>query len=53
MQKLPMSKKTQAWKEQCVDYICGAGNSGYTPFNNERSMEMQTYYDLYNSIYNE
>ena len=28
-QKLPMSKKTQAWKEACVDYVVGAGDSGF------------------------
>lgn len=52
-QKLPMSKKTQAWKESCVDYIVGAGNSGFNGNGRSRSEEMQTYYDLYNSIYNE
>ena len=48
-----MHKKTQAWKEACVDYICGAGNTGQYGFNNPRTSEMQTYYDLYNSIYDE
>lgn len=55
VQKLPMSKKTKEWKENCVDYIIGksgfsngGGNNGRT-----RYEEMQTYYDLYNSIYNE
>lgn len=52
-QKLPMSKKTQAWKEACVDYVVGAGNSGFGGNGRSRSDEMQTYYDLYNSIYNE
>lgn len=52
-QKLPMSKKTQAWKEACVDYIVGAGDSGFGGNGRSRSDEMQTYYDLYNSIYNE
>lgn len=55
VQKLPMSKKTKDWKEACVNYIIGksgfssgSGNNGCT-----RYEEMQTYYDLYNSIYNE
>lgn len=52
-QKLPMSKKNQDWKEACVDYIAGSGNTGISGFNSERAAEMQTYYDLYNSIYNE
>lgn len=52
-QKLPLSKKTKKWQEDCVNYIIGEGNivSGgtmYTGFG-----ELQTYYDLYNSIFNE
>lgn len=53
IQKLPARKKTQRWKEDCVNYIIGAGNVGVYGFNTERTSEMQTYYDLYNSIYNE
>lgn len=52
-QKLPMSKKNQEWREACVNYISGAGNTGHSGFNSNRAEEMQTYYDLYNSIYNE
>lgn len=52
-QKLPMSKKTQDWKEACVDYIVGAGSSSFGGNSRSRVEEMQTYYDLYNSIYNE
>lgn len=52
-QKLPMSKKNQEWREACVNYISGAGNTGHSGFNSDRAEEMQTYYDLYNSIYNE
>lgn len=48
-----MSKKTQAWKEACVDYIAGAGNVGSFGFANARTEEMQKYYDLYNGIYDE
>ena len=50
VQKLPQSRKTQAWKEACVDYICGAGNVGAYGFNNEEVSEMLTYYDLYLSL---
>lgn len=52
-QKLPMSKKNQDWKEACIDYIAGSGNTDHSGFNSERASEMQTYYDLYNSIYDE
>ena len=53
IQKLPAKKKTEQWKRDCVNYIIGAGNVGVYGFNTERTSEMQTYYDLYNSIYNE
>ena len=55
VQKLPMSKKTKEWREACVNYIIGKsgftsglGNNGSTKYE-----EMQTYYNLYNSIYDE
>ncbi|YP_010510192.1 portal protein [uncultured phage cr16_1] len=52
--KLPSSKKTQDWKESCVDYIIGRSMGGSRNGNNRtRKEEMLTYYDLYNSIYNE
>ena len=51
-QKVPARLKTQSWKEACVDYICGAGGQHYSD-GRSKSDEMQTYYDLYNSIYNE
>lgn len=54
LQRLPMSKKTQDWKESCVDYIIGHSQGGSRNGNTRtRKDEMQTYYDLYNSIYNE
>lgn len=54
LQRLPMSKKTQDWKESCVDYIIGHSQGGSRNGNTRtRKEEMQTYYDLYNSIYNE
>lgn len=55
VQKLPMSKKTKEWRESNLDYIIGKsgftsglGNNGSTKYE-----EMQTYYNLYNSIYDE
>lgn len=49
-----MSKKTQDWRESCVDYIIGHSQGGSRNGNTRtRKEEMQTYYDLYNSIYNE
>lgn len=49
-----MSKKTQDWKESCVDYIIGHSQGGSRNGNTRtRKEEMQTYYDLYNSIYDE
>lgn len=54
IQKLSMSKKTQDWRESCVDYIIGHSQGGSRNGNTRtRKEEMQTYYDLYNSIYNE
>lgn len=48
-----MFKKNKEWRQACVDYIIGASDSGQGNLNRDRSDEMQTYYDLYNSIYNE
>lgn len=54
LQRLPMSKKNQDWKEACVDYIAGHSQGSSRDGNNRsRKEEMQTYYDLYNSIYSE
>ena len=52
-QKVPMSKKTKEWKENCVDYIIGHSASSRNGNSRSREEEMQTYYDLYNSVYNE
>ena len=52
-QKVPMSKKTKEWKESCVNYIIGHSASSRNGNSRSREEEMQTYYDLYNSIYNE
>lgn len=52
-QKLPLSKKGKKWKEDCVNYIIGEGN--VTSGGNSTSYygELQTYYNLYNSIFDE
>lgn len=52
-QKIPASKKTEDWKQQNVDYIIGHSTSSINGNSRSREEEMQTYYDLYNSIYNE
>lgn len=52
-QKLPLSKKGKKWQEDCVNYIIGEGN--VTSGGNSISYygELQTYYNLYNSIFDE
>lgn len=50
-QKLPLSKKGKKWQKDCVNYIIGEGN--VTSGGNSTSYygELQTYYNLYNSIF--
>lgn len=51
-QKLPLSKKTDEWREENVDAIIGKANFG--SFNgNGRKSDMKIAYDLYNSVFNE
>lgn len=52
-QKLALSRKNKKWQEDCVNYIIGEGNviSGGNDLTYHG--ELQTYYDLYNSIFNE
>lgn len=52
-QKLPLSKKGKKWQEDCVNYIIGEGN--VTSGGNSTSYygELQTYYNLYNSIFDD
>ena len=48
VQKLPMSKKTEEWRKDCVDYFIGI--SGFSSANSiPDEEELQSYYDLYNS----
>lgn len=53
-QKLPLTKKDENWQHDCVDYIIGEGNitSGGGRRDTQHG-EMQTYYNLYNSIFDE
>ena len=52
-QKLTLSKKNKQWREDCVDYIIGEGNIVLGGQHETYHGELQTYYDLYNSIFNE
>lgn len=53
LQKLPLSKKTKKWQEDCVNYIIGEGNIVSGGLDSTSNKELQTYYDLYNSIFDE
>ena len=46
VQKLPLSKKTQEWKENCIDAIISKAGTTGDPGRKEK---MKIYYDLYNS----
>ena len=49
-----MSKKTEVWQHANVDYCIGKSMGGSRNGNNRsRREEMQTYYNLYNGIYDE
>lgn len=52
-QKLPLSKKDEKWQHDCVNYIIGEGNVVSGGMNKTHFGEMQTYYNLYNSIFDE
>ena len=53
-QKLSMKDKTDDWGKECVDYIIGNGEHGTKSFGDKTEFEeMQSNYDLYNSIFNE
>lgn len=52
-QKLPISKKGKQWQHDCVDYIIGEGNVTTGGKSVTTFEELQTYYDLYNSIFDE
>lgn len=52
-QKLPLKKKGEEWQHGCVDYIIGEGNVVSGGMSKTRFGEIQTYYNLYNSIFDE
>ena len=52
-QKLTLTKKDRKWQESCVNYIIGEGNVTSGGQKGTRLGEMQTYYNLYNSIFDE
>lgn len=52
-QKLPLSKKNEKWQHDCVNYIIGEGNITSGGMDRTKFGEMQTYYNLYNSIFDE
>ena len=52
-QKLPLKKNTEEWQHGCVDYIIGEGNVVSGGMSKTRFGEIQTYYNLYNSIFDE
>lgn len=53
-QKVSLKKKDEKWQHDCVNYIIGESNvtSGGNQ-NKTRFGEIQTYYNLYNSIFDE
>lgn len=52
-QKLSLKKKNEKWKHDCVNYIIGEGNITSGGKGSNRFQELQTYYNLYNSIFDE
>lgn len=52
-QKLPLSKKNEKWQHDCVNYIIGEGNIVSGGETHTAHGELQTYYNLYNSIFDE
>lgn len=52
-QKLPLSKKNENWQRSCVNYIIGEGGANTQSKSGTRHGEMKTYYNLYNSIFDE
>ena len=51
-QKLPLKKKDEKWQHDCVNFIIGEGD--VTSGGAKACFgEMQTYYNLYNSIFDE
>ena len=53
IQKLPMSKKNEEWQQASIDYIIGMGEVVSGGMTRSKFEELQTYYNLYNSIFDE
>jgi len=52
-QKIPLKRKNEAWGKACVDYITGMSETVPAGQQVTSYEEMQTFYDLYNSIFDE
>lgn len=52
-QKVALKKKNEKWQHDCVNYIIGESNVVSGGQTKTRFGEMQTYYNLYNSIFDE
>ena len=52
-QKLSIKKKNEQWQHDCVNYIIGEGNVVSGGMQKTRFGETETYYNLYNSIFDE
>ena len=52
-QKVALKKKNEKWQHDCVNYIIGEGNIVSGGQTKTRFGEIQTYYNLYNSIFDE
>lgn len=53
IQKLPMSKKNEEWQQASIDYIIGMGEVVSGGMTRSKFEELQTYYNLYNGIFDE
>lgn len=52
-QKLSMYKKNDEWSSACIDYVIGSGEIASGGMTKSRFEEIQVYYNLYNSIFDE
>ena len=52
-QKLPLKKKNEQWQHDCVNFIIGEGDVVSGGTSSSRFGEIQTYYNLYDSIFDE
>lgn len=53
IQKLKMSQKNEEWQQASIDYIIGMGEVVSGGMTRSRFEELQVYYNLYNSIFDE